>query len=226
MTTPINHRPLNTEDLIAALTRDVAPVHAHALGRRLGAGLGLGALVTLVLVAAGLGLRPDLWAAMHGSAFWVKAIYTASLGLCALLATARLARPDAPAPRWLWVIVLPFAALAIIGGVQMARVPQGQWQAQWLAMWLGHSWKVCSTLVFVLSLPIFGGLLWSFRRLAPTRLRLAGATAGLAAGGWAAMLYCLHCPEVSAIFVLTWYTLGIAMACGLGALLGPRLLRW
>ncbi len=222
MTTPMPPRPRNTEDLIAALTRDVAPVHAHALGRRLGAGLGLGALLTLVLVAAGLGFRTDLWAAIHGSAFWVKALYTASLGLCALLATARLARPDAPAPRWLWVIVLPVLALAILGGLQMARVPH----SQWLAMWLGHSWKVCSTLVFALSVPIFGGFLWSFRRLAPTRLRLAGATAGLASGGWAAMLYCLHCPEVSAIFVLTWYTLGIAMACGLGALLGPRLLRW
>ena len=34
------------------------------------------------------------------------------------------------------------------------------------------------------------------------------------------------CPEASAIFVLTWYTLGIGLAAGLGALLGPRLLRW
>ena len=32
--------------------------------------------------------------------------------------------------------------------------------------------------------------------------------------------------EVSAIFVLTWYSLGILLAAGIGALLGPRLLRW
>ena len=214
--------PQSTDDLIAALSRDVPPVRASALGRRLATGLGLGALVTLVLVGAGLGFRPDLWSAVHGSAFWVKWLYTASLGMCAALATARLARPDARAPRWLWAIALPVAALALLGAVQMARVPQGQW----LAMWLGHSWKVCSTLVFLLSVPIFAGLLWSFRRLAPTRLRLAGATAGLAAGAWAAALYCLHCPEVSAIFVLSWYTLGIAMACAMGAALGPLLLRW
>ena len=81
-------------------------------------------------------------------------------------------------------------------------------------------------MVFLLSAPIFIGLLWSFRRLAPTRLRAAGGTAGLAAGAWGATLYCLHCPEVSAIFVLTWYSLGIALAAGMGALLGPRLLRW
>ena len=104
----------------------------------------------------------------------------------------------------------------------MARVPP----SHWLAMWLGLSWKVCSALVFLLSLPIFAGLLWSYRAMAPTRLRLAGATAGFAAGAWSATIYCLHCPEVSAIFVLTWYTLGIALAALLGALVGPRLMRW
>ena len=70
------------------------------------------------------------------------------------------------------------------------------------------------------------GLLWSYRTMAPTRLRTAGAVAGLAAGAWSAMLYCLHCPEVSAIFVLCWYTLGIGLAALLGAWLGPYLMRW
>jgi hypothetical protein len=93
-------------------------------------------------------------------------------------------------------------------------------------MWLGKSWIFCPWLVLLLAAPIFVGLLWSFRRLAPTRLRAAGAVAGLAAGAWAATVYCLHCPEVSALFVLTWYSLGIALAAGAGALLGPRLLRW
>jgi hypothetical protein len=93
-------------------------------------------------------------------------------------------------------------------------------------MWLGASWKVCPWLVLTLAMPIFIGLLWSFRRMAPTRLREAGAVAGLAAGAWAATIYCLHCPEVSAIFVLTWYSLGILLAAGIGALLGPKLMRW
>jgi hypothetical protein len=85
---------------------------------------------------------------------------------------------------------------------------------------------VCPFYVLALAVPIFAGLLWSFRRLAPTRLRAAGAAAGLAAGAWAATIYCLHCPEASAIFVLTWYTLGIVLAAAIGALLGPRVLRW
>ena len=99
-------------------------------------------------------------------------------------------------------------------------------RADWLAMWLGQSWKKCPWLVLMLRRRSSSALLWSFRRLAPTRLRAAGAAAGLAAGAWAATLYCLHCPEVSAIFVLTWYTLGILLAAAIGAMVGPRLLRW
>ena len=213
---------MKTDDLIANLAADVSPVPRYALSRRLAAGLALGAVVTLLAVGAGLGFRPDLWLAMHGAMFWIKWLYTGSLALCASLATLRLARPDAGMTGWLWMACLPVLGLVAISVDELASVPS----SQWLAMWLGASWKVCSTNVFLLSVPIFAGLLRSFRRLAPTRLRLAGATAGLTAGAWGATLYCLHCPESSAIFVLTWYTLGMALAAAVGAMLGPRLLRW
>ena len=66
----------------------------------------------------------------------------------------------------------------------------------------------------------------AFHRFAPSRLMMTGAVAGLAAGGLAATIYCLHCPEASPLFVLTWYTLGMALAGLAGALAGERLLRW
>ncbi|WP_226018079.1 DUF1109 domain-containing protein [Novosphingobium sp. FKTRR1] len=213
---------MNTDQLIEALVRDTPPVPRRAVGRRLVAGIAAGALGTFLLVALWLGFNPDLATAIRHYSFWMKWGYTLSLGACAVAATARLARPDGDAAGWLWVMALPVLALAAIGVFEMSHVPS----AQWLAMWLGQSWSICSARVFLLSLPIFGGLLWSFRSLAPTRLRAAGATAGLTAGAWAATLYCLHCPEVSAIFVLTWYTLGIGMAASVGAFVGPRLLRW
>jgi len=213
---------MNVETLIDTLSADVKPVRRHAVARRIALGLLMGGAATAILIAIGLGIRPDLGLAMRGYSFWVKWLYTLSLAVCALILVARLARPGRSASRWLWLPPVPVCLLAVIGVVEMAHVPQ----AEWLAMWLGHSWKVCSSLVLMLAAPIFVGLLWSFRRLAPTRLRAAGAAAGLAAGSCAATLYCLHCPEVSAIFVLTWYTLGIALAAGAGALLGPRVLRW
>jgi hypothetical protein len=213
---------MDTDTLIRSLAEDVKPVPRHMIGRRIGLGMAAGGLISLVLIGHWLGFRPDLGLAMRGYSFWMKWIYTASLAVGAVAASLRLARPDTPRLRWLWLLGIPVALVAAIGIVEMARVPS----SDWFAMWLGRSWRVCPWIVLLLSMPIFIGLLWSYRRLAPTRLRAAGAAAGLAAGAFAATLYCLHCPEVSAIFVLTWYTLGIGLAAAFGALVGPRLLRW
>ncbi|MCP1469037.1 hypothetical protein J3E64_000708 [Sphingobium sp. OAS761] len=213
---------MKSEDLIEALAHDVGPVRRRALSLRLTMGLIMGAVATAAAVGLVLGFRPDLWIAMQGTIFWIKWLYTGSLAICASLATVKLARPDSGSFGWLWIALLPVLCLALLSTLELASTPS----SQWLAMWLGGSWKVCSRNVVLLSVPIFGGLLWSFRRLAPTRLRTAGAAAGLTAGAWAATLYCLHCPETSLIFVLTWYTLGMALAALAGAALGPRLLRW
>jgi hypothetical protein len=213
---------MNTEQLITSLSADVSPVSRRALIERIGFGIGAGILVAMLGTVAVLGVRPDLQLAMHGFAFWMKWTYTMSLGLGALYAVSRLARPVPASLRGLWLLAIPVFVLAGIGIGELAGTPS----REWLAMWLSRSWRVCPWLVLALAVPIFGGLLWSFRRLAPTRLRAAGAAAGLAAGAWAATIYCLHCPEVSAIFVLTWYSLGILAATGAGALLGPRLMRW
>lgn len=213
---------MNTEQLIVSLSTRVPPVSPHALARRIGFGIAAGALISALAVAVMLGVRPDLELAMHGFAFWMKWTYTVSLGIGALFAVSRLARPVPTSLRGFWLLLIPVLILAGIGIGELASTPS----REWLAMWLSRSWKVCPWLVLTLAIPIFLGLLWAFRRLAPTRLRAAGAAAGLAAGAWAATIYCLHCPEAAAIFVLTWYSLGILLAAGIGALLGPKLMRW
>jgi hypothetical protein len=213
---------MNTDDLITRLSADVPRVRRHAVGWRLGLGAAGGMLISLAIVVSAMGVRPDLSVAMHGFSFWMKWGYTISLSIAAVVVTAQLARPDSTRLRWLWLLAIPVLLLAGLGVLELLRTPPGQW----LAMWLGESWMVCPWRVLALAAPIFVGLLWSFRRLAPTRLRAAGAAAGLAAGAFAATVYCIHCPEVSAIFVLTWYSLGILLAASVGALLGPRLLRW
>lgn len=222
MKAPVENPQTTCECLVASLSADLCAVPRHAATRRILTGLGLGLLVTGAALGLGLGIRRDLMTAMQGGGFWMKALYAAALGALGLIATLRLARPDCGPQRKLWLLLLPLVLLSIMAVLELLHTPR----ALWVDMWLGHSWKVCAGVVVLLSLPILGGLLWALRRLAPTRLALAGGTAGLAAGAWAACLYCLHCPETSAVFVLTWYSLGIALATGLGALLGPRLLRW
>jgi len=213
---------MRTDDLIARLAADTPRVSRHATEQRLIAGLAIGGAATLALIVTTLGLRADLPDAMLTRAFLVKAAYTLSLTVIAMIAVIRVARPEARGLGAGWLIGVPVLLLAVLAGVELAATPRDQW----LAMLLGSSWRQCSMRVGVLALPIFGGLLWAFRRMAPTRLASAGAAAGLAAGAFAATLYGLYCPEVSAMFVLTWYSLGIVIATAGGALLGPRLLRW
>ncbi len=75
----------------------------------------------------------------------------------------------------------------------------------------------------ILSAPIFFALFWALRSLAPTRLRLAGAVAGLLAGARETFIYAFHCNESAAPFVAIWYTMGIV---AVGTLFGRLALRW
>lgn len=213
---------MRTEDLIASLSGDLRAVPRGAASRRFWIGMAGGAVFTMALVAGWLGLRPDLGGALLGFPFWMKAAYTIAIGSIAALATFHLAHPEADRPRWLALLAVPVAVLAALALIELATTPAGDWAA----LWQGRSWHVCTRNIAILSVPIFAGLILAFRRLAPTNLRLTGAMAGLASGGWAATLYGLHCPEVSALFVLTWYSLGMLAAGAIGALVGPRLLRW
>lgn len=213
---------MRTEDLIQSLSADTRVISPHAVEQRVMFGLLAGGVAALGLMVGWMGFRADLPGAMMTTAFLMKWAYTMSLGVFALVATLHVARPDAAPMRLAWLVVIPFVLLAIVSAIELAETPVDGW----MPMWLGHSWRECSARVALLSLPVFAGMLWAFRSLAPTRLALAGAAAGLASGACAATIYGLHCPEVSATFVLTWYSLGMVMAAGIGALVGPRLLRW
>ncbi|MCA1662608.1 MAG: DUF1109 domain-containing protein, partial [Novosphingobium sp.] len=90
----------------------------------------------------------------------------------------------------------------------------------------GATWLRCLTAIGLLAPPAFIAISLALRRLAPTRLRLSGFVAGIAAGGIAASAYALWCPETDALFLAAWYALPIVAMGLLGALAGPRLLRW
>ncbi|MEO6151801.1 MAG: DUF1109 domain-containing protein [Croceibacterium sp.] len=213
---------MNTDALIDALARTVTPVPARSASRRLMLSLIGGTLITLALILSALPIRPDIASAIHSFAFWMKLSYTAAVGVLATRAMARLARPEPVRLIAFWPVLLPLGALAVIAIVQMSQTPT----ADWGAMWLGHTYRQCSARILLLSLPILAAFFWWLRQLAPTRPRAGGAVAGLAAGGWGATLYGLHCPEVTALFVVTWYSLGMALGGIAGALLGHRSLRW
>lgn len=213
---------MDTDDLILRLGADIAPTDTRLVARRLILGLMAGVALTFLLLMFWKGLNPDLAAAMTRRAFWMKAGYCLALAVPAVASVSRLARPDGEVPPTSVYFAVPILIVSAIGAFELILTPS----SQWLAMWLGHSWSACPWRVLALSAPIFLGLLWAFRSFAPTQLRQAGAMAGLSAGALGALVYGFHCPETSALFLLTWYSLGVALAAGFGALVGPRLLRW
>jgi hypothetical protein len=91
---------------------------------------------------------------------------------------------------------------------------------------IGHNATHCLSLIPMLSLAPAASLLLALRHGAPARPGLAGAIAGLVAGGFGASLYALTCPDDSTLFVATWYTIAIAVVTAVSSFIGARFLRW
>ena len=211
---------MKTEALIDMLARDAGPVPRALAARRLSPAAAAGLLASALIAITWFGIIP---AQMFATAVpWTKMAYAGALALAAGWWTARLSRPAAPIALPRRVTVLVLLAMVVVGGFSLASTPAG---ARLDAV-LGESWSTCPWSVLVLSLPALAGSLWAVRGLAPTRPGAAGFAAGLLAGSVGAFGYSLSCPEASPAFVAIWYTLGIAFTSAVGAVLGPRALRW
>jgi hypothetical protein len=213
---------MKTDDLIDMLSTGAGAVDRHAGARRFGAALPLALLGSLLLMAVVFGVRPDLAIVARTAAFWAKLAFAFCVALGAVVTVSRLARPGVRVGAGGWLFALP-VALVWIGGVALVALAT---PADRVALLLGHTWRTCPFNILLLSVPGFFAVFRAVRGLAPTRLRVAGAASGLLAGAIATFAYSFHCPEMSAAFWSIWYVLGMLLATALGALLGPRLLRW
>lgn len=211
-----------SEALIDRLAADLRPSHGRALARRLVTGWAVGLAASALLIVGLVGARRDFAAAAGERMFWMKLGYPMLLAVLALRACGPLARPfGAGRGRLAW-LAWPIVLVGLLAWSALATAPATA-RAGLVA---GHSAAACTGLILAASAPPFAGLLWAFRTLAPVRLRLAGFAAGLAAGGAGAAAYALHCEETAAPFLAAWYSLGVLGAGVIGALAGPRLLRW
>lgn len=213
---------MKTDDLISMLAHNAEPVPAHVVGRRFAIALGVGLPAALLLMLATMGLRSDLSHAATQWMFWMKLAFAACLALAGLLATLRLSRPGMRLGVTWIALATPVAALWIAAVIVLLRAAP----EQRLELVLGGTWLACPFSIAMLSVPLFAATFWCMKDLAPTRLALAGASSGLLAGALSALVYALHCPESAAPFLGVWYVLGMAIPSAVGALLGPRILRW
>lgn len=211
---------MKTEKLIDALARGVEPAQRPRWARRLALTLVAGLAVAVVLLAIGLGVRPDIGAARMP--IMLKAAFSAACAAVLLPLVVQLMKPGRPLG-WRIGAVLLFVGVCAIATVValMGEMPERRFEA-----WMGGAFPWCLVVIPLLAAPTAALLLWFMRAFAPTRLALAGAAIGALAGGVGAMAYAMYCPVDSVAFVTTWYVLAIALCAALGALIGSKLLRW
>ncbi|MGH8783249.1 DUF1109 domain-containing protein [Paraburkholderia sp.] len=213
---------MKTDALISLLATGATPVKRHAVSRRLAPALLIGALGAALIAVFGYGVRPDIGTMLVTPLFWAKLALPFCLAVAALVLTAQLSRPGVAVGRAWAGVAAPVAAVWLAALVLLWLAPADSRAA----LVFGHTWHSCPFNIALLSVPGCIATFAAMRGLAPTRLRLAGAAAGLLSGSVATIAYCLHCPEMAVSFWAVWYVLGIGLPTVAGALAGPRLLRW
>jgi hypothetical protein len=212
---------MKTDDLIRALTSDLAPP-GPSIETRFALAFLPGVLIALALFAVTLGPRPDLALVVGDMRFLFKFVVTLLLALCSALLVWRLVRPGAPAR--LQIAVLAFVPMVLAAGVlvELIVLPTPSWGSRLV----GSNGLVCLLSIPFFALPMLIAEILALRQGAPTRPALTGVVAGLFAGGVAAAIYAAHCPDDSPLFVALWYSLGIAIVALVGGLIGRLALRW
>lgn len=215
---------MKTDDLIRHLSEDARqrPVLTPAAAVLVAA---VAALVfALVLSVVWLRPRDDLMTTLVAAnqVFLLKVAFTLGVVVSALPIIRDLSVPGRRLGAWSLLAVIPFVLIAILALNENSgtHVPAMSHHEGFT------SWFECLWQIPALSIPAFVILTLVVRRLAPTNLTLVGAYIGLAAGGIGAVGYSFHCGHDSFAFIATFYTLAIFEMAMLGALFGPRVLRW
>ena len=213
---------MQTTDLIDRLAADLRPIPQRAASQSLTVAVTVGSVGALGAALVSFGVPKDFASMLLTYSLWMKWAYAFAVSAAAFSLCARLARPEGAPGALPLMLGVPFLALGAIALVEMAGVPADARHG----LWLGRTALTCPWIIAAFAIPIFAAALWALRRLAPTRQRLVGFSAGCLAGAAAAGLYAIHCSETAAAFVVSWYTAGILLPALVGMLIGPRVLHW
>lgn len=215
---------MSTDDLIARLSRDARrrPALAPAVPVFVAAVAAL--FAALILSVVWLRPRADLFTILttDNHAFLLKIAFAFAVVFSVLPIIRDLAVPGRRLGNWSLLAAIPFVVVGILA-LNERLSTHTHWTAHHADL---SSWFECLWQIPALAIPAFAFLLIVVRSLAPTNLRLAGAYVGLAAGGIGAVGYAFHCDHDSMAFIAMFYSLAIFEMTVLGALFGPRVLRW
>lgn len=211
---------MKTNELIDLLAVNAGAASRGLVYKRVGAATFFGIGASTFLTIQWLGINPAI-SDMRASLL-IKGLFVFALSVAAIRQLERAARPGASFRVPVAMVAFIVISLGVLAcGVVLQAPPDARSE-----LIFGHSWANCLWRLAALSVPAFAAAIWTLRGLAPTRLRMAGFSAGLFAGCAAALGYLLYCPETSPMFVFLWYSLGMAIPACIGYFAAPSLLRW
>ena len=211
---------MNTDELIDKLAKDASPpLSSRTL---LAVAVAAGMAITAVAFFSAIGFRQDISQAVRDARFLFKCAVTIASAAFAVGTTLRLSRPDGSLGRGGLTLAVAPALLVCAALAELWALPE----PQWMPRLVGVNSHRCLTLIPLLAIGPLACLLWALRRGAPANPGVAGAVAGLAASGIAAMFYATACIDDSPLFVITWYPMAALIVAAAGYLIGRRLLTW
>ncbi|MEX3820225.1 DUF1109 domain-containing protein, partial [Paraburkholderia sp. BR14262] len=183
---------MKTRELVTRLASDVSPIERNAGPRRLTRALLHGLAGSAALLVALYGVRSDMPELILTTMFWVRLAFPLAIIAAAVALAERLGRPGAHLRLAGLAAALPVASMLLAAGSVLLATPPGYR----LELMLGTTWRTATANVVLLSLPSLAAILRAMKQLAPTRLALAGAGAGLLAGAQGLLVYSLYCSEM------------------------------
>ena len=213
---------MKTDQLIDMLSTNLEPVKRGQVGKTLAWALVVGGAAAFCLMLTTVGLRTEPGDASHLTFLALKLLFTLSLIGMGTSLLLRLVRPGRDGRRLFNLTFLPFVVIGLAGAAALAL----ERPMAWGRMLLGMNWATCLFCIPLFAAIPFVALIWVLRKGAPTDLKRTGAIAGLVAGALGATAYAFHCGDDSMPFIAIWYGAMVALCSFIGALLGPRLLRW
>jgi hypothetical protein len=212
---------MKTDQLINLLSTNLEPVKRGETQKTLTWTILAGGLAAVCLMLATVGLRPGGGWFLSGYLLLKLLFMLILIGAGAAL-LAKLVSPGQDVRKPYTIILLAFLAIGSAGVCALLLGPPAARDQ----MMMGSQWVTCAFCIPLFAIVPFAALIWALRRGAPTNLRRTGAVAGLVAGALGAVAYAFHCPDDSIPFIALWYGGMVALCALLGAIIGPRLLRW
>jgi hypothetical protein len=211
----------STDALIQDLSAQLVPVQRRSVRREAAALLALGAAELAIVLMSGV-MRPDLGRVILSPYMAWKIGSLAVLAVASCVVAIRSFAPSASLRRGLALLPV-LAGLAMIGGAFVTNAADSSRSIMDRLM-PAHG-ILCAVSIVALALPVMALLGVQMRRAAPVRPTQSAWVSGIAASTCGALIFTACCPMNDPLYIIVWYSLGIAAVAAAARWLLPRRFR-